>query len=126
MEKPSIEVFYDGNCPVCRLEVELYQKFGDLTAIKWVNIVSLEDHLLPDGKDRDELLNRFHVRDERSDWHIGVDAFARIWRQLPVLRHIAFVFRVPGLRQLAQLGYLGFLRWQRWHRKTQRDTLKKI
>ena len=116
----AIQVFYDGDCPVCQLEVDLYQKFGDGTAIVWTNIVALSDAQLPADKDRQSLLNKFHVRDADNAWHIGVDAFARIWKQLPGFRYFAFLFSVPGLRQIAELCYRGFLKWQRWHRANKR------
>ncbi|WP_158585218.1 thiol-disulfide oxidoreductase DCC family protein [Oceaniradius stylonematis] len=114
---PAIDVFYDGGCPVCRIEVGYYRRIDRAGAVRWIDIESLTDAELPAGKTRDALLGRFHVRDQADGgWHAGVDAFARIWRVLPVWRRFAFVFSVPGLRQLAEIGYRGFLRWQRWHR----------
>lgn len=119
-QQSPIEVFYDGDCPICQLEVDLYRKFGNGTSIEWIDIVALTDTQLPSDKDRQTLLNRFHVRDAENNWHIGVDAFARIWKQLPGFRYFAFLFAVPGLRQIAELCYRGFLKWQRWHRANKR------
>lgn len=114
---PAIDVFYDGGCPVCRIEVGYYSRIDRAGAVRWVDIEALDDAELPAGTTRQELLGRFHVRDlADGHWHVGVDAFARIWRVLPVWRRFAFVFAVPGLRQLAEISYRGFLRWQRWHR----------
>ncbi|MAW89295.1 MAG: DUF393 domain-containing protein [Phyllobacteriaceae bacterium] len=112
-----VEVWYDGQCPVCRMEVGWYGRMDRVGAIAWHDITALPDHALPAGKTRDDLLNRFHVRDTQGRWHVGVDAFARIWRELPFLRHAAFLFRVPGLRQMAGAGYRLFLAWQRSHRR---------
>lgn len=115
---PQIEVFYDGECPICAWEVALYGRMDKVAKIEWTAVEGLSDAALPVGKSRAELLGKFHVRERGSaDWHIGVDAFARIWRALPGLRHLAFLFSVPGIRQLAKGGYVIFLRWQRWHRK---------
>ncbi len=76
----------------------------------------LADPNCPPGKSRADLLGRFHVRElgavRGSDWHVGVDAFARIWRELPGFRLFHWIFAVPGIRQLAQIAYLGFIRWQ--------------
>lgn len=113
----SITVFYDGECPVCQLEVRWYEKLQRNGSIIWTDIVSLDDDALPEGKTREALLGKFHVRDDAGQWHIGVDAFARIWLNLPYLRHGAFVFRLPVIRQVAGVAYLGFLRWQRWDRQ---------
>lgn len=115
---PQIEVFYDGECPICAWEVDLYGRMDKSAKIEWTAIEGLSDAALPSGKTRDELLGKFHVREAgAAQWHIGVDAFARIWRALPGLRHVAFLFSVPGIRQLTKGGYVMFLRWQSWHRK---------
>jgi predicted DCC family thiol-disulfide oxidoreductase YuxK len=118
--KQKIEVFHDGDCPVCRLEIRFYDRIDRQNHIRWTDILDLSDAQLPDGKSRDDLLGRFHVREMNTsadqDWYIGVDAFARIWRELPGFKWFAWVFAVPGIRQLAQLAYLGFIRWQARHR----------
>lgn len=106
----AIEVFYDGGCPVCTREVALYRRI-DGGRIDWVDIEALSDDELPGDRSRESLLRRFHVRDG-SGWHVGVDAFARIWRELPVLRRFAWMFATPGLRQLSEAAYRLFLKWQ--------------
>jgi predicted DCC family thiol-disulfide oxidoreductase YuxK len=116
----DIEVFHDGDCPVCRLEIAFYRRIDRAGRILWTDIVQLADHELPPGKSRADLLGRFHVRDllsVPSQWHVGVDAFARIWRALPGFKWFAWIFSVPGIRQLAQVAYLGFIRWQARRRK---------
>ena len=113
----NIEVWFDGECPVCRMEVGWYRAMDRQGRIAWTDITALADSELPPDKSREDLLNRFHVRDVDGRWHVAVDAFARIWRELPVLRHLAFLFTVPGLRQAAGLFYRLFLKWQRWHRQ---------
>lgn len=121
-QKPQkITVFHDGGCPVCRMEIAYYGRIDKDKAIHWVDILTLSDAQLPVGKTRDDLLGRFHVRDGDGNWHVGVDAFARIWQVLPGWRHFAFLFSVPGLRQLAEIGYRGFLKWQRWHRSNRKE-----
>lgn len=115
-DAPELTVFYDGGCPVCRMEVRWYQRRDNAQAIDWVDIEALRETDLPEGKTRGELLGRFHARDRSGGWHVGVDAFARIWREQPVLHRFAFVFRLPVIRQAAELGYHAFLAWQRRHR----------
>ncbi|AKH99537.1 hypothetical protein IMCC20628_00817 [Hoeflea sp. IMCC20628] len=109
-------VWYDGDCPVCRQEVALYHHIDRQQRIAWIDIVALTDSELPSDKSRADLLGRFHAREANGPWHIGVDAFAAIWEQIPVLRRLALLFRTPGIRQLAELFYRGFLKWQRRHR----------
>ena len=124
----ALEVFFDGDCPVCRMEVRFYRRLDRAGRIDWTDILALADKELPAGKSRDDLLGRFHVREtgahQVGGWHIGVDAFARIWRELPGFRYFAWLFSVPGVRQAAKVAYVGFLRWQvrdraRRHRERQ-------
>lgn len=118
----AIEVFHDGDCPICQLEIRFYDRIDRAGRIRWTDILELSAAELPPGKKRDELLGKFHVRDlpakTGDHWFTGVDAFARIWRELPGFKWFAWIFSVPGIRQLAQLAYLGFLRWQAGHRAT--------
>lgn len=111
-----LSVWYDGDCPVCRQEVALYRRIDRDDLIRWIDIVALVDNELPVGKSREDLLGKFHARAADGPWQIGVDAFAAIWRRLPVLKWFAFLFRLPIIRQVAQIAYLGFLKWQRHHR----------
>ena len=123
---PDIEVFYDGQCPICRWEVRLYSRMDKNARVCWTDIEKLLPEDLPRGKTRGDLLGKFHVRDlngatagenASQDWFVGVDAFARIWKVLPALRYFAGLFSVPGIRQLTMLAYRIFLKWQSWHRK---------
>ena len=114
--QPALTVWYDGDCPVCRQEVKLYRRIDRDEAIEWIDILALTDAELPQGKNRDDLLGRFHARTGNGPWRIGVDAFAAIWQRLPVLKWFAFLFKTPLIRQVAQLAYLGFLKWERQHR----------
>ncbi len=125
-----LTVWYDEECPVCRQEVALYRRMDRHDLIDWVEIGTLDDANLPHGKTREDLLGRFHTRptgsntDNDDDYMIGVDAFAAIWRRLPWLRRLAFLFHTPGIRQVVKLAYLGFLRWQRRHRARRKAVAK--
>ena len=113
----KMTAFYDGGCPVCRLEVNHYQRIGG-DAVEWVDVCALDDAALArasDGKSRNDLLGAMHVRDG-NEWQIGVAAFPALWRKMPGWRHFAWVFKVPGIMPVAELSYKGFLAWQRWHR----------
>lgn len=106
-------VYFDGACPICRVEIDFYQRLDRENAVVWQDISELEEAALPSGKSRAELLGAMHVRGCDGNWHIGVAGFAETWRGLPVFRWFAWVFSVPGLRHLAELFYRVFLAWQR-------------
>ena len=118
-------VYYDGACPVCRREIALYRKMVS-DRIDWIDIEGLAAGQMPDGKDRSALLSRFHARSGAGEWHVGIDAFAEIWRQVPILRRLAWLLAVQPTRGIAELGYRGFLAWRKRRRgKTQADRLRR-
>lgn len=108
-----LTVYYDGECPVCRMEVGYYRRIDAAGAIAWSDIALLRDDELPKDKSRRELLGIFHAWRADGGWATGVDAFAEIWSRLPRFWRFAWVFRTPVMRQVAQLFYRGFLAWQR-------------
>ena len=38
------KVFYDGNCPICNREIELYKKLNKNKSVKWYNVYSSDHH----------------------------------------------------------------------------------
>ena len=113
----KLDVFFDGDCPICRFEVAAYKRWDRDGLIVWQDITRLSDAQLPTNRSRDQLLGKFHTVDAEGTWHIGVDAFSAIWKRLPVFKNIAWIFHTPVLRQIAELAYRGFLRWQSRNRR---------
>ena len=112
MSANSITVFFDGDCPVCSREVQILRRIDQDSTIRWVDIGELSGDELPSGKTREQLLGEMHVFRAGSGWSSGIDGFRAIWLQLPFLRRMAWIFRVPVLRQALQVLYGYFLRWQ--------------
>ncbi|GAA0773368.1 DUF393 domain-containing protein [Roseibium denhamense] len=122
----QLTVFFDGGCPVCVMEVAYYRRIDKAGTVTWVDIGSLSDAELPNGKSREDLLGIFHVLTEDGTWVIGVDAFAAIWRNLPGFRHFAWLFKTPVIRQAAGVFYKGFLMWQKRHRAKREKNCKSV
>ena len=57
------KVFYDGNCPICNREIELYKKLNKNKSVKWYNIYTDTKALKIINKSREECLKAFHVID---------------------------------------------------------------
>jgi predicted DCC family thiol-disulfide oxidoreductase YuxK len=101
-------VYYDGGCPVCRREIDVYRRMagGDLA---FVNICERPEAPAPD-LDRDAALARFHVRDGRGELVSGARAFLALWRGVPRLAWVARLLSVPPLPWLLEGAYRLFLR----------------
>ena len=109
-----LEVWFDGDCPLCRREIALMRGLDRRGAIRFID--------LADGTgtcpiDRGELLARFHARED-GQMLSGAAAFAAMWRAVPLLRPLGLLARnravLAGLERL----YVAFLRvrprLQRW------------
>lgn len=107
--QPSLTVWFDGACPLCRREIDLFRKLDRRRAIHF------EDVSLPDAScplDPAQLLARFHAQERGQPVVSGAAAFAAMWRAIPVLRPIGELARIPALLWLLERLYTVFLRFR--------------
>jgi 3-demethoxyubiquinol 3-hydroxylase len=81
-------VLYDGACPLCRREIDLYRGLRSRTPVCFAD-VSDAAQPLPRGTTREQLLARFHVRDADGRLLSGAQAFLALWDTLPGWRWLA-------------------------------------
>jgi predicted DCC family thiol-disulfide oxidoreductase YuxK len=102
----TLEVWFDGDCPLCRREIAVLRRLDRRGAITFTDAA--------DGQgvcpiDREALLARFHARED-GVMLSGAAAFAAMWRAIPVLRPLGLAARnAIVLRGLERL-YVAFLR----------------
>lgn len=102
-------VFYDGGCPLCRAEIDLYRETPGAETLAFVDL-SEPGATLPDGLNRADALARFHVRAEDGHLVSGAGAFAELWSHLPRWRGLARIARWPLVKTLLELTYRAFLK----------------
>lgn len=106
----SVQVWFDGSCPLCRREIAWLRRLDRRGAITFTDI-GVAGAACP--LDRAVLLARFHAR-EGGVMLSGAAAFAAMWRAIPVLRPLGLAARnrlvLAGLERL----YQGFLRARPW------------
>ena len=101
----SVEVFYDGGCPMCRAEMGYYRNrganalFTDLT----------QGQGAPEGVSCDAALKRFHVRDQDGRLRSGAAAFAALWRVTPGWRWLGLIGGTPPFVWIGEGLYRLFL-----------------
>jgi len=100
-----IDVWFDGDCPLCRREIALMRRLDRRGAITFIDVAG--DGTCP--IDRAELLARFHAREDGRILS-GAAAFAAMWRAIPLLRPIGLLARNRIVLRGLELAYLGFLR----------------
>lgn len=99
--------YYNGACPVCRMEIEHYQhRAAEVGApMAWCDVSQSRDALMAKGVDEDEILRRLYVETRDGRLIGGVDAFLEIWREIPRLNWMAKVVGLPIVYQLACFTY---------------------
>lgn len=120
----ALTVYYDGGCPLCRREIQLYQGAPARVAIRWADVTQADQ--LPQGLSSTQALSRFHVRNTQGELLSGAAAFVALWQQLPGWRYLAGLAKLPGMLWLMERTYVHFLRFrprlQTWVRRLERKT----
>lgn len=102
-------VYFDGSCPLCRMEIGHYQRLDSRGALCFVD-VSQPLAVTGPGLDREAAMARFHVRDRQGQLLSGAAAFVEIWRTVPGWRHAARIAAVPGALFVLECSYGAFLK----------------
>lgn len=107
--QPSLRVFFDGSCPLCRKEIALYQRQDTDQQVDWCDVSSpqrAESLPLP----RAELMARFHVQPAGGAPISGARAFLELWRHIPGWRWLATIRHLPAIPWLLERAYRAFLK----------------
>ncbi|MEL7257889.1 MAG: DUF393 domain-containing protein [Pseudomonadota bacterium] len=104
----DLTVYFDGSCPLCRAEIDYFQKRTANAAVRFED-VSKPQPTLVEGLDPTHAMKRFHVY--RSDGTLlsGAAGFAEMWARAPGWWWLARLSRVPGVLWVMERGYRGFL-----------------
>lgn len=126
----AVTVFYNGSNPLCRFEMERYQRLGggDPAALVFVDVSRAPEALARHGLTIETATRRLYVLHRTAatpDGALvrGADAFILLWRQMPRYRWLARLCDLPGGRRVAILAYEGVLvpvLWAWNRRKTRR------
>jgi uncharacterized protein len=103
----SAEVYFNGDCPVCRLEMQHYAALCTQAApgLRFVDAAHHERGLAACSLRREHLERRIYLRSADGSMLSGVSALMVIWASLPRYRLLARVCSLPLLRPLAAILY---------------------
>jgi predicted DCC family thiol-disulfide oxidoreductase YuxK len=113
MTKPQhqpekITVFFDGSCPLCASEIDLYDRADCLQSLCFVDVSS--DGFLGDAQiTKAQALGRFHVRLPDGRQLSGAKGFIEVWRVLPSWHWMTKLAERPGVATVLELLYRLFL-----------------
>ena len=118
-DKPT--VIYNDSCPICSREVAGYRRMAEHDGVD-IGFAGLSEGAHADhGLSRDAAARRFHVVKDGT-LYSGLPAFAVLWAEMPRLRWLARLGRLPVLNRLLGLFYdhLAAPALYRLHRRRQR------
>ena len=104
----ALTIYFDGQCPLCSMEIDFYKKQQGADALAFVDATQ-DQAALGDDLAQAQALKRFHVRRADGTLLSGAEAFVAIWRHLPGWRVLARLSDIPGVLWLMERGYRGFL-----------------
>jgi predicted DCC family thiol-disulfide oxidoreductase YuxK len=103
----QVEVFFDGECPLCRREIEMLRRRDRSEQIRFTDIAAPAFNAAELGLDRQALTQRIHAR--LPDGHIieGVEVFRRLYAAVG-FGGVVRLSRLPGVSQLFDAAYALF------------------
>ena len=102
------QVFYDGSCPLCLDEIDVYRRQDKEGCLRLVD-VSAADAAVPPSLDRKAAMARFHVMSADGRLVSGAAAFVEVWDQLAGWRWAGRIAKLPVIRSALEDGYRFFL-----------------
>lgn len=105
----KVEVFYDGDCPLCRREIRMLQRLDPRGAIRFTDIAAPDFRPDPRGRTMAELMDRIHGRLPDGSWIEGVEVFRQLYDAVG-FGSLVWLSRLPGIAQLLDWGYRLFAR----------------
>ena len=125
---PLLTVFYNGACPVCRVEISHYIKLVDqhsITTLAFTDLAEKPNALSRYSLRADQAKRRLYAETAGEALMSGIDSFIAIWERLPWYRGLAAVVRLPVLRHIAALVYdYGAVPVLAWINRRREDKIK--
>jgi predicted DCC family thiol-disulfide oxidoreductase YuxK len=111
--QPTLQVFYDGVCPLCRREVGHYRKKDIHHRIDWIDIAGAGFDAAAYGLDPARITQVMHARTPEGTLYTEVRAFIQIWKALPPTLFsimMRLLLKIPGMLPFAGIFYRLFAR----------------
>lgn len=107
----DVEVFYDGDCPLCMREINLLRRLDKRNRIRFTNIAAESFQPAAVGKTMDELMAEIHGRLPDGTLVDGVEVFRRLYSAVG-WGWVVAPTRLPLVRQGLDLAYRFFARYR--------------
>jgi predicted DCC family thiol-disulfide oxidoreductase YuxK len=107
MSDHEVEIFYDGECPLCAREVNMLRRLDRRTRILLTDIAAPGFDASALGLTQAALMDSIHGRLPDGRLIEGVEVFRRAYQAIG-LRPLVALTRLPGVRQSLDAAYRVF------------------
>lgn len=104
MTSQEVEVFFDGDCPLCRREIDMLRRWDRKERVRFTNIADPAFDPASVGKTFDELMSQIHGRLPDGTMIHGVEVFRRLYAAVGFGPLVA-ITRWPVISHLMNLAY---------------------
>lgn len=106
---PRFEVFFDGDCPLCRREIALLRRLDRRGRVRFTDIAAAGFDAAPLGVSHAALMASIHGRDADGEWVEGVDVLRALYAAIG-LGPVVALTRLPFVRPALDVAYAWFAR----------------
>ncbi len=101
------EVFFNGNCPICRMEMTHYANIAadSQRELKFFDSLQRPDEFVECGLRREHLERRVYLRDADGRILSGMPALVHLWSKMPEYHWLSKILTLPVLRPLSIILY---------------------
>ncbi len=103
----ELEVFFDGECPLCRKEIAFVRRLDRHSRVHFTDIASPTFDPATTGRSHDELMARIHARRADGSLVEGVEVF-RLMYAATAFAPVVALTRLPGVSQALDAAYRWF------------------
>lgn len=102
-EERRLLVLYDADCGICSRSASFLRRLDRAGHLRLLPLQAAGE--IADAPPADVLLDAIHVRDSEGHWTFAGAALTRIAGQVPALRPLAIVARIPVVSPLVEWTY---------------------
>ena len=100
----EVEVFYDGECPLCMREIRMLDRLDRAGRIRFSDISVEGFDASAIGLSPSELMEKIHGRLRSGELIEGVEVFRRLYHAVG-FRRLVRISRLPGIAGLLDVAY---------------------
>jgi predicted DCC family thiol-disulfide oxidoreductase YuxK len=107
----EVEVFFDGECPLCKREIDMIRRRDVNHKILFTDITDETFAPRAIGKSIVELMSQIHGRLPNGELIVGPEVFRKLYSAIGFSR-VVRLSRVAGISHMLEVGYRFFARYR--------------